>query len=430
MNIIEIINKKKNKEKLTPENINFMITKYLAKEIEDYQMSSLLMAIRLNGLDLEETICLTKEMINSGDILTYPNNSKIIADKHSTGGVGDKTSLVLIPLLAALGYGVSKMSGRGLGHTGGTIDKLESFPNFHVEITPEQVKQQIEDIGCAIIGQSDNLVPADKILYALRDVTGTVDSIPLIASSIMSKKIALGADVILLDVKYGNGAFFKELKDSRLLAEQMIAIGKGFNKKVIVVISSMEQPLGKNIGNILEVQEAMETLNGNGNSELLELCLFLAAQYLMQEKEISLVDAKKEALMKIKDKSAYNKLRELIEIQGGTFIPEDKFQNAKYIEEVKASQAGFINEIIANNIGTAAMLIGAGRKQKEDIIDLQVGLELVKKVGDSVQKNETIVKIHYNSKENLQECIELITNSYIIKEKQIGIPELIKEVII
>ncbi|MFV0288292.1 MAG: thymidine phosphorylase [Mycoplasmatales bacterium] len=429
MNIIEIINKKKEKKELSKLEIEYFITEYTKDKIPDYQISALLMTIYLNGMSKEEMVNLTISMMNSGQVLTYESLNKVIVDKHSTGGVGDKTSLVLIPLLASLDFAVSKMSGRGLGHTGGTIDKLESFIDFNVEKTKEEIYQQIQNIGCVIVGQSAEIVPADKKLYALRDVTGTVNSIPLIASSIMSKKLALGAEIILLDVKYGNGAFMKTFAEAEVLAKAMIDIGNGIGKKTIACITSMEQPLGKNIGNVLEVQEAIATLQGQGNEELAQLCIELASEFLIIRDNLTKKEAKEKVKNIIKLGTAYPKFEQLLLNQGVKKENLNKLVKAKYSYEYKIKEEGYIKEIIADKIGTAAMLLGAGRKTKEDLIDLSVGFEFLKKVGDYVTKEETIILIHYNDEIKLKQSIELLNKAYIITKNEVNKPQLIEKII-
>ncbi len=426
MHIVDIISKKKENKELTKKEIDYFINGYTNETIPDYQIAALLMSIRLNDMTDKEMVYLTEAMLNSGKVLNYSSVDKVIVDKHSTGGVGDKTSLVLIPLLASLGYAVSKMSGRGLSHTGGTIDKLESFEGFNVERTENQIIDQVNEIGCVIVGQSKDIVPADKKLYALRDVTSTVDSIPLIASSIMSKKLALGAQIILLDVKYGNGAFMKDKISAKNLAQKMITIGNAMGKKTIACISSMEQPLGSMIGNALEVQEALGTLQGKGNNELRELCIDLASEYLIVDKGLK----KEEAILRVKEKldngEAYNKFLKLLEYQGVQNFDIDISQNKK---EIFLEKKGYVEKIEAIDIGMAAMKTGAGRETKEDEIDLTVGVELLKKVGDFVS-NEPIAIIYYNDKKNLDEAIKLIKDSYYISSEKVSKPNLIEEFII
>ncbi len=426
MHIIDIISKKKENKELTKEEIRYFVKGYTNGDIVDYQMSALLMAIRLNSMTDNEMVNLTEAMLNSGRVLNYEGVDKVIVDKHSTGGVGDKTSLVLIPLLASLGYAVSKMSGRGLSHTGGTIDKLESFKGFNVERTEEQIIKQVNEIGCVIVGQSNDIVPADKKIYALRDVTSTVDSIPLIASSIMSKKLALGAEIILLDVKYGNGAFMKDKKSAKELAKKMLTIGNAMGKKTIACISSMEQPLGSMVGNALEVKEALETLQGKGNKELRELCIDLASEYLIIDKNISKEEAVLLSKSKLDNNEAYEKFLSLLKSQG---VSEFEINIAKNQKEIFLNEIGNVKNIEAIDIGMAAMKIGAGRETKEDKIDLSVGIEVLKKVGDNVS-NEPVAIVYYNDEENLNESIELIKNAYTLSKEVIKKPSLIEEFII
>ncbi len=426
MNIIDVISKKKENKELTKEEINYFVDSYTKEEIPDYQMSALLMAIRINSMTDKEMIFLTEAMLNSGKTLNYRDLNKVVVDKHSTGGVGDKTSLVLIPLLSSLGYAVSKMSGRGLSHTGGTVDKLESFKGFNVERSEEQILKQVREIGCAIVGQSKDIVPADKKLYALRDVTSTVDSIPLIASSIMSKKLALGAKIILLDVKYGNGAFMKDKKSAKELANKMITIGNAMGKNTIACISSMEQPLGSMVGNALEVKEALETLQGTGNIELRDLCIDLASEYLIVDKSLNKEEAKILVKEKLDNGEAYNKFLKLLQYQGVENFDIDISKNKK---EIFLNKKGYVEKIEAIDIGMAAMKIGAGRETKEDSIDLEVGIELLKKVGDFVD-DKPIAIIYYNDENYLDEAVNLIKNSYRISCKKIDKPSLIDEFII
>ncbi|MBP3461236.1 MAG: thymidine phosphorylase [Bacilli bacterium] len=423
MNIIDIIVKKKNKQELTYEEIKFSIDNYLNGNIKDYQMSSLLMAIVINGMTEEETINLTKIMIDSGEVIDLSQINGKVVDKHSTGGVGDKTTLVLVPLVASLGIKVAKMSGRGLGHTGGTIDKLESIEGFNVTLTDEQFIEQVNKIGCAIISQTKNIVPADKKLYALRDVTGTTESIPLIASSIMSKKIASGANYIVIDVKVGNGALMKNIEDAKTLANLMIKIGNAYNRKVVCVLSNMEEPLGKNIGNGLEVQEAIETLKGNGPEDLTELVLTLGS--IMTSLSLNITEQEARDLLKenIKNGKALEKFKELVISQNGNIeninIEENKIS-------IKSTKDGFIKKIDAYKLGEIARLIGAGRLNKEDEIDYGVGLVLNKKVGDLLFENEELLKIYSNNK-NIE--IKKITDCFEIVEEKIEKPKLIIEII-
>lgn len=428
MNIINIIEKKVRKEKLSKKEIEFFVEGYKDEDIPDYQIASLLMAIRLNHMDLEESTYLTEAIVNSGRTIKH-NTTKTIIDKHSTGGVGDKTSLVLVPLFASLGFMVSKMSGRGLGFTGGTIDKLESIEGFDVELDEEHIIEQVNSIGCIIVSQNDDLVPADKKLYALRDVTATVDEASLIAASIMSKKIALGAQFIVLDVKYGNGGFMKTKEEAEHLARLMIQIGLNLGKKIVAFITSMEQPLGKNIGNALEVQEAIDTLRGKGNAELRELCTQIAKEVLVIEKEISYEEAHVEVEQKLNNLEAFAKFQELIKAQGAVDSSDIKLEQAKHQCEFKMKQSGFIKKIYADKVGLASLELGAGRKTKEDKIDLTVGIELLKKVGDRIEKGETIAIIHYNDKKKLESSLSVLELAYEISEQGIEKTSIIESII-
>ncbi len=423
MNIIDIIENKKNNKELSYEEIKYSIDNFLNGNIKDYQMSSLLMAIVLNGMTDNETINLTKIMIDSGEIIDLSKINGIVVDKHSTGGVGDKTTLVLVPLVASLGVKVAKMSGRGLGHTGGTIDKLESIDGFKVTLTDEQFIDQVNKIGCAVISQTKNIVPADKKLYALRDVTGTTESIPLIASSIMSKKIASGADSIVIDVKVGNGALMKCEEDARKLANLMIKIGKEYNKKVVCVLSNMEEPLGKSIGNGLEVIEAIETLKGNGPADLTELVLTLGSIMVSLSLSISIEEAKEKLKENINNGKALEKFKEFIKAQNGN-LENIKIEENKI--SIKSTKDGFIKKIDAYKLGEIARQIGAGRLNKEDEIDYGVGLVLNKKVGDLLFENEELLKI-YTNKKDLE--IKKITDSFLIVEEKIEKPKLIIDII-
>jgi len=406
MNIIDIITKKKNKEELTYEELKYAIDGFLNNEILDYQMSSLLMAIVINDMTLEETINLTDIMIKSGDTLDLGINEMV--DKHSTGGVGDKTTLILLPLVASTGVKIGKMSGRGLGNTGGTIDKLESIKGFNVELTKEEFIKQINDIGVAIISQTKNITPADKKIYALRDVTGTTDSTALIASSIMSKKIASGSKYIVIDVKVGNGALMKDIESATKLGNTMIEIGKRYNKKVVCVLTNMNVPLGNNIGNGLEVIESIETLKGNGPKDLKELCLKLGSIMVSMAKNITEEEAYNELEQNLLNKKGYQKFEELVKYQKGDI--ENIDINDEYIS-IKSNKEGFINSINTDKLGEIVKNIGGGRTNKEDIIDYSVGLILNKKVGDLIFENEEIVKL-YSSKKDIKindilECFKI-----------------------
>jgi pyrimidine-nucleoside phosphorylase len=430
MRMVDLIEKKRDGNEFTTDEINFIIQGYTNGSIPDYQMSALTMAIFFKGMNDRERADLTMAMVRSGDQIDLSAIEGIKVDKHSTGGVGDTTTLVLGPLVAAVGVPIAKMSGRGLGHTGGTIDKLESVSGFHVEIENEKFIELVNQNKIAVIGQSGNLTPADKKLYALRDVTATVDSIPLIASSIMSKKIAAGADAIVLDVKTGAGAFMKTLDDSRSLANAMVRIGNHVGRRTMAVISDMSQPLGYAIGNALEVKEAIDTLIGKGPDDLTELCLTLGSHMVYLAKKASSLSGARELLEKaMHDGSALEKFKEFLESQGGdASIVDDpsKLPQAKYIVELKAKEAGFVSEIVADQIGTAAMLLGAGRATKESTIDLAVGLVLRKKVGDQVQAGESLVSI-YSNFENVTEVQEKLLESIKISPEKVKPPTLIYE---
>lgn len=383
MRMIDIIEKKRDGKSLTREEIDFFVNGYTRGEVPDYQASSLAMAIFFQDMNDEERAALTMSMVNSGERIDLSDINGIKVDKHSTGGVGDTTTLVLAPLVAAVGVPVAKMSGRGLGHTGGTIDKLESVKGFNVEISEKDFIKLVNDNQVAVIGQSGNLTPADKKLYALRDVTGTVNSIPLIASSIMSKKIAAGADAIVLDVKTGSGAFMKTLDDAEALAHAMVRIGNNVGRNTMAIISDMSQPLGNAVGNSLELKEAIATLKGNGPKDLTELVLTLGSQMVVLAKQAESLDEARQMLVDaIKTGKALNKFKTFLSNQGGDDSIVDspeKLPSAKYQVEFKAKKDGFITEIIANEIGVASMMLGAGRQTKEDVIDLGVGIVLIKK---------------------------------------------------
>lgn len=431
MRMIDIIEKKRDGKSLTKEEIEFFVNGYTHGEVPDYQASSLAMAIFFQDMNDEERAALTMSMVNSGEKIDLSDINVIKVDKHSTGGVGDTTTLVLAPLVAAVGVPVAKMSGRGLGHTGGTIDKLESVKGFNVEISEKDFIKLVNDNQVAVIGQSGNLTPADKKLYALRDVTGTVNSIPLIASSIMSKKIAAGADAIVLDVKTGSGAFMKTLDDAEALAHAMVRIGNNVGRNTMAIISDMSQPLGNAIGNALELKEAIATLKGNGPKDLTELVLTLGSQMVvLAEQATSLDEARQMLIDAIKTGKALNKFKTFLSNQGGDDSIVDspeKLPSAKYQVEFKAKKDGYITEIIANEIGVASMMLGAGRQTKEDVIDLGVGIVLNKKVGEHVEKGENILTIHTNTKE-IDDILYKLDNSITIESKGEA-PTLIHKII-
>ena len=411
LRMVDLIEKKQEKEELTAEEVRWMIDGFTSGEVPDYQMSAMLMAVFYNGMTKEELSEMTMAMVESGDQIDLSAIEGIKVDKHSTGGVGDTTTLVLAPLVASVGVPVAKMSGRGLGHTGGTIDKLESIEGFHVEITEDEFMDYVNKNKLAVIGQTGNLTPADKKIYALRDVTSTVGSIPLIASSIMSKKIASGAEAIVLDVKVGTGAFMKSIAEAEDLARTMVDIGNNVGRNTMAVISDMSQPLGVAIGNALEVKEAIDTLKGEGPEDLTELSLVLGSQmaYLGGVGE-SLEDARKMLEENIKNGKALEKFKVFIEAQGGNpavVDNPDMLPQAKYRIEVKADQDGYIAEIDAEELGIAGMLLGAGRATKDSVLDLAAGLMLHKKIGDKVSVGDTIVTIHSNS-EDVESSVKLI----------------------
>lgn len=431
MRMVDIIEKKRDGKELSTQEINFFIEGYTKGDIPDYQASALAMAIFFQDMTDRERADLTRAMVNSGDTIDLSSIKDIKVDKHSTGGVGDTTTLVLAPLVASLGIPVAKMSGRGLGHTGGTIDKLESVKGFHVELTKEQFINLVNKNKLAVMGQSGNLTPADKKLYALRDVTGTVNSIPLIASSIMSKKIAAGADAIVLDVKTGNGAFMKTEKDAKELAHAMVRIGNHVGRKTIAIISDMSQPLGFAIGNALEVKEAIETLQGKGPQDLTELVLTLGSQMVILARKAQTAKQARAMLKEAIDSGkAIAKFKEFLQNQGGdASIVDDttKLPQAKYQIELPALKSGYVSRIIANEIGVASMMLGAGRATKEDTIDLAVGLVLHKKVGDKVTEGESLLTIHSN-RTNIDEIKQKLYNNIFI-ENTAKTPQLIHEII-
>lgn len=391
--MLDIINKKRLGQILTKEEINYVVEKYVSGEIPDYQMSALLMAICINDMTDEETFNLTDAMINSGETLDLSGIQGSIVDKHSTGGVGDKTTLILAPIVASCGVKVCKMSGRGLGHTGGTIDKLESINGFNVNLSIEDAIKEVNKVGAVIVSQTGNLVPADKKIYALRDVSGTVESIPLIASSIMSKKIASGASSIVIDLKVGNGALIKNLEDAKHLSDLMIKIGKKYNRKVVCVLTNMDKPLGTSIGNALEVKEALEFLNGNRNKDLEEIIYKLASLMVSLGKNVSEEIALKEVKEKLNNKEALSKFYEIVKNQGGN-IDDLKISNRVF--SIKSPYTGFIKKIDTLKLGELSRSIGAGRYKKDDVIDYTVGFVLNKNVGDYVLKDEELVKVYLN----------------------------------
>lgn len=424
MNIIDIITKKKNNGILSKEEIKYVVDGYVKETIADYQMSALLMAITLNGFNNDEIYNLTAAMIESGDIIDLSSINGITVDKHSTGGVGDKTTIALAPILAALGFKVAKMSGRGLGHTGGTIDKLESITGYKVNLTEEEFIHQVNEIGLSVISQTSEVAIADKKIYALRDVTGLAESIPLIASSIMCKKIASSSSIIVIDVKVGNGALMKTESDATKLANIMIEIGKKFNRKVVCILTNMDEPLGFAIGNGLEVLECIELLKGKGPKDLSILVETLAALFIMETEEITLEKAKEKVTKIIENKTAYDKFEEWITYQKGNI---NNIAISNKIVSVKSPKAGIITNIDAYELGNIAKKIGAGRTKKEDQIDYTVGLVLNKKVGDLVLENEELIKVYLNEKDvDLKEIVDCFKIEDIIPEKKDLIIKIIK----
>lgn len=433
MRMYDLIMKKRNGKALTKEEIDYMIKEYTIGNIPDYQMSAFLMAVYFKGMTQEETVDLTMAMAKSGDMLDLSAIEGIKADKHSTGGVGDKVSLVLGPMVAALSVPVAKMSGRGLGHTGGTIDKLESFPGFSTTLTPEQFIENVNTIKIAIAGQTANLAPADKKLYALRDVTATVDNISLIASSIMSKKLASGSDAIVLDVKTGNGAFMKKEADAVALAREMVQIGTGAGRNTVAIISDMNQPLGYAVGNALEVKEAIDTLAGRGPSDLLELSVVLGTYMLLLAGRFTDENEAREALYKtIKDGSAFKKLKEFVAAQGGNPEAADNTEllpKASIVMEIKAQETGFVERIETEEIGMVSLILGGGRETKESEIDLSVGVVLKKKVGDIVENGETVAVLYGNDLKKMEQARERFVAAYSFSKSPVAREPLIKWII-
>ena len=431
MRMVDLIEKKRDGGQLTIEEINWFVTNYTQGEIPDYQVSAFLMAVFYEDMSDEEITALTLAMAHSGEVIDLSSIEGIKVDKHSTGGVGDTTTLVLAPLVASVGVPVAKMSGRGLGYTGGTLDKLEAIPGFQIELPEKEFTRLVNQSHVAIIGQSGNLAPADKKLYALRDVTATVNSIPLIASSIMSKKIAAGADAIVLDVTTGDGAFMKKLSDARRLAKTMVRIGALTNRQTMAIISDMTQPLGEAIGNSLEVVEAIETLQGKGPADLLEMCYVLGSQMVVLAKKAPDLDQARKLLEEaLESGKALAKFREMIRNQGGddTVVDHPKpLLTAKYEQPFLAKKSGYVTKLVANELGIAAMLLGAGRRTKEEEIDYAVGLKLHKKVGDKVTEGEPLLTIYSNDLE-LNEVESILEKNIEIGEVAVELP-LIHEII-
>lgn len=433
MRMYDLILKKRNGGELTTEEINFIIEKYTDGTIPDYQMSALLMAIYFQKMNARETADLTMAMVHSGDVIDLSKIEGIKVDKHSTGGVGDTTTLILTPMVAALGIPVAKMSGRGLGHTGGTIDKLETFKNFSVSMSEDQFIENVNTHKIAVGGQTAQLVQADKKIYALRDVTATVDNVSLIASSIMSKKIASGADCIVLDVKVGEGAFMKTVENARELGHAMVSIGKSVGRNTIAVLSDMDQPLGFAIGNALEVKEAIETLQGKGPKDLEELCLTLGSHMVVLAQKAKNAEEAREMLKEvIRNGKALEKFKEFVTAQGGdasVIGNTDLLPKAKYIVPVLSDRAGVVEKIHAEKIGIVAMELGAGRATKESVIDLAVGIVLNKKRGDKVSEGEVLAYIHSNDESNIEKAKEGILANYVISENYENNIPLIHDVV-
>ena len=433
MRMYDLILKKRQGNTLTKEEIQWMIREYTDGKIPDYQMSAMMMAVCFQGLDKEETYELTMAMAQSGEMLDLSGIEGVKVDKHSTGGVGDKTSLALTPIVASLGIPVAKMSGRGLGHTGGTIDKLESIPGFSTQLTDEQFEEQVNTIGVSIMGQTKDLAPADKLLYALRDVTATVDQISLIASSIMSKKLAAGADAILLDVKTGSGAFMKEESEAVKLAQEMVDIGKSAGRKMTAVITNMDEPLGMAVGNILEVKEAIDTLKGNGPKDFTELVETLASHMLILG---GIAEKFDEALSMVRgavrDGKALDKFKQFVSAQGGDtrYIDHPElFEQAHIIEDIRSEQDGFVERINAQEIGICSLILGGGRETKDSQIDPAVGLVFSKKVADPVKKGDLLATIYGNDEEKVKQAVKHFKENFHIAKDQPEKPQMIKQVL-
>lgn len=424
MHAVDIIGKKRDGEKLTKQEIEFMIDNYVSGDIPDYQMAAFCMAIYFQGMDPEEITDLTLKMAHSGDTLDLSSIQGRKIDKHSTGGVGDTTTLIVAPLVASCGVPVAKMSGRGLGHTGGTIDKLESIPGYRVDLSPREFVEQVNRIGVSVVGQTGELAPADKLLYALRDVTATVESIPLIASSIMSKKIAAGADGFVLDVKVGRGAFMKTVEDAVALAKTMVSIGTLAEKETVALVTDMNQPLGRGIGNALEVKEAILTLDGQGPANLQELCLELASEMLIVAGYTTQYGQARRLLeKKLREKAGLQKLADLVEAQGGTsdvINDPSLLPTARYRKPVVAEQSGYVTAVDPLEIGMAAMHLGAGRETKDSEIDLAVGIELKRQVGDEVSAGDELAIIHANSETAVPEAVLAVRQAFTVEKDQIS----------
>ena len=423
MRIYDLIYKKRNKEELTDEEINYMIENYVSGDIPDYQMAAMLMAIFFNGMNDREISTMTNAMAHSGDMVDLSSIDGIKVDKHSTGGVGDKTTLIIAPVVAYYGVKVAKMSGRGLGHTGGTVDKMEAIPGLKTNFSQQEFFDIVNKTGISVIGQSGNLAPADKKLYALRDVTATIESIPLIAASIMSKKLAAGSDCILLDVKTGSGAFMKTLDDSINLAEKMVAIGENCGRKTVALITDMDIPLGNNIGNSLEIKEVIDTLNGKGPKDLTEISIKLAGNMLYLADKGTTQECENMAKEAIQNGYALKKLIEMVEAQGGyiEYIKNpEKFEKAKYSLEllVEDNIEGYIESMDTEELGIASTILGAGREKKDDIIDFSAGIILNKKVGDKIKKGDILCTLYTNNEKKLKDAKEKVISSIKFSNKE------------
>jgi len=433
MRTVDLIQRKRDGEELAPDEIEFLVNGYTSGEIPDYQMSAFLMAVFFSGMSDRELSRLTECMLRSGDTVDLSDIPGVKVDKHSTGGVGDKTSFIVAPLAAAAGVVVPMMSGRALGHTGGTLDKLEAIPGFRTDLSTEEFRKQLSELGLCFIGQTDHLVPADRKLYALRDVTATVESIPLISSSIMSKKLAEGLDALILDVKVGSGAFMKKQVDARRLAQAMVGIGRRMDKKVQALITDMNQPLGYAVGNALEVMEASQTLQNAGPADLTKLCLELAARMIhVGKKAPTLDDARRLAEKHLVDGSAYKKLKQVVAAQGGNPQALDKFEllpNATGMREINSPRAGYVSSIDAEDIGIASNMIGAGRDKKEDTIDPAVGIILEVKTGEKVDAGSVLCRLYYTKDERVEEAADMVEDAFRISSQKPDERELILEVV-
>ena len=432
MNILDIIGKKRDKKELTKEEIEYFVKEYTAGNVADYQAAALVMAIYINGMTIEETTNLTLAMAYSGDVLDLSSIGNVV-DKHSTGGIGDKVTMILMPIVAALGVKVAKMSGRGLGFTGGTKDKLEAIPGYRTEIDISEFIENVKKVGISLIGQTLNLAPADKKLYALRDSINCTANIPLISSSIMSKKIAAGANKVVLDVTCGSGAFMEDIKEAEELSNALIGIGKIANKETVCIITNMDQPLGSMVGNTLEVKEAIEALKGNMKEDVKDVVLELGAYILKLDGKGDNIEENKKAIEEVvANGKAYQKFLELVKNQGGdiTYIENtEKFEKAKYKMEVRIEQEGYIRKLNAEEVGKIAMHLGAGRVRKEDDIDYSVGVELIKKVGDFVEKGNIVAYVYANDEQKGKEAVEMLKEKYIIGNEKIEPIKSILEII-